>query len=79
MFGLMDLQEKVGDKEGKFCSLANEGKEQMMAAGGSDIVLGRKVTELQRGWMRLQSVIMGIQDRHRLHQALSDWNERGTA
>ena len=44
-------------------TLANRGKEQMVVAGESDIVLGSKVGELGRRWSMLQNMIMGIQDR----------------
>ena len=63
MARLRDLQGEVRDRDRQFCSLANRGKEQMVAAGESDIVLGSKVGELGRRWSMLQNMIMGIQDK----------------
>jgi len=60
---LRDLQGEVRDKDRQFCSLTNRGKEQMLASGESDIVLGSKVGELGRRWSMLQNMIMGIQDK----------------
>ena len=60
---LRDLQGEVRERDGQFCSLSNRGKEQIVASGETDIVLGSKVGELGRRWSMLQNMIMGIQDK----------------
>jgi len=63
MARLRDLQGELRDRDRQFCSLASRGKEQIAAAGDSDIVLGSKIGELGRRWSMLQNMIMGIQDK----------------
>ena len=63
MARLRDLQGEVRERDGQFCSLSNRGKEQIVASGETDIVLGSKVGELGRRWSMLQNMIMGIQDK----------------
>ena len=60
---LKDVQEEVRTRDRQFSSLTSRGKDQLAAAGDSDIVLGSKVGELGRRWSLLQNMIMGIQDR----------------
>ena len=60
---LRDVQEEVRNRDRQFSSLTNRGKDQLRAAGDTDIVLDSKVGELGRRWSMLQNMIMGIQDK----------------
>ena len=60
---LRDVQEEVRNRDRQFSSLTTRGKDQLRAAGDTDIVLDSKVGELGRRWSMLQNMIMGIQDK----------------
>ena len=48
------MQGELRNRDGQFCSLTGRGKDQLTAAGDSDIVLASKVGELGRRWSGLQ-------------------------
>ena len=60
---LTELQGEVRNRDRQFCSLTGRGKDQLTAAGDSDIVLASKVGELGRRWSGLQNMMMAIQDK----------------
>ena len=60
---LAELQGEVRNRDRQFCSLTGRGKDQLTAAGDSDIVLASKVGELGRRWSGLQNMMMAIQDK----------------
>ena len=60
---LAELQSEVRTRDRQFCSLTGRGKDQLLAAGDTDIVLASKVGELGRRWSGLQNMMMGIQDK----------------
>ena len=60
---LTELQGELRNRDRQFCSLTGRGKDQLTAAGDSDIVLASKVGELGRRWSGLQNMMMAIQDK----------------
>ena len=60
---LAELQGELRTRDRQFSSLTGRGKDQLMAAGDSDIVLASKVGELGRRWSGLQNMMMAIQDK----------------
>ena len=60
---LSELQGEVRTRDRQFCSLTGRGKDQLLAAGETDIVLASKVGEMGRRWSGLQNMMMGIQDK----------------
>ena len=60
---LTELQGELRNRDKQFCSLTGRGKDQLMAAGDSDIVLASKVGELGRRWSGLQNMMMAVQDK----------------
>ena len=60
---LTELQGELRTRDRQFSSLTGRGKDQLLAAGDSDIVLASKVGELGRRWSGLQNMMMTIQDK----------------
>ena len=60
---LAERQSSVRARDGQFCGLAARGRDMVLAAGQTDVVLASKVQELGRRWSNLQNSLMCFQDK----------------